>query len=718
MHQPYYKDPLTGVYRLPWVRLHGIKDYYDMVAILDGFPSIHQTFNIVPSLIEQLLDYTNGRAIDRFLDTSKAPAADLTEEQRLFVLSDFFLANWDNMIKPLPRYYELLNKRGKTVTKEDIKKSIKYFSDQDILDLQVLFNLSWFDPLLREKYPYLKELINKGRDYTEADKGIVIKTQTEALKLIIPEYKRMAEKGQIEISTTPFYHPILPLLYNTDLARIAMPHVRLPQYTFSHPEDAAEQVRMAVEYFEKVFGFKPKGMWPSEGSVGQDILNIIRQEGIRWIASDEGILSASLNAHFRDSSGAVREHERFYKPYLVGDDISMIFRDHTLSDLIGFVYHRWDIKRAVDDFIDRLWRIKSNLPGGKASLVPVILDGENVWEYYQNDGRDFLLHLYERLSREEWIKCVTVSEFLNEHPPEERIGKLFTGSWINSNFGIWIGHEEDNLAWDMLYEARDALSAYQRMNPQADLKDAWRAIYIAEGSDWCWWYGDEHVTETQDVFDELFRANLIKVYKVIGKNIPPRLLLPIPREDRKISPAVTIKGFTTPKIDGEVTNYYEWLNSAYIDTARSGGTMHMAEAFVSRVYYGFDLNNLFIRVDTKRPLTEVSKAVTYSIQFFKPMQYKLDVTIDGETSALFYRSVEKEWQFVRDIEGVAINDILETGLPFNLLGANEGDEVSFFISVLRYDEEAKTYSELERWPWKGFISIEVPGPGFEAMMWQ
>ncbi|HCC68430.1 MAG TPA: glycoside hydrolase family 57, partial [Nitrospiraceae bacterium] len=602
MHQPYYRDPITGVYRLPWVMLHGTKDYYGMAAILKDFPLIHQTFNLVPSLLEQLLDYVEGRADDIFFRVSHIPSSELTLEHKIFILSNFFLANWDNMIKPFPRYYELLVKRGRTVTRGDLERAIKYFSTQDFLDLQVFFNLCWFDRIFMEKDLFVKGLIQKGKNYTEDEKKVLLNKQKEILGLIIPEYRKMKEQGQIEITTSPFYHPILPLLYDTNLAKIALPHIRLPQLRFSSRDDVLKQIKMAVDYHEKLFGSRPEGMWPSEGSVSAEIINAFKQSGIKWIATDEGILERSMGISLRDSKGAVKEPRALYQPYIVGDGLSIIFRDHEISDLIGFVYHKWDAKKSADDLIQRLYRIKHSLPNGKPFLVPIILDGENAWEHYQKDGRDFLHYLYERLSREDSIRTVTVSEYLKEHPPVARIENLFPGSWINSNFSIWIGHEEDNLAWDMLTETREELSIFSRLNPDANLEDAWKSLYIAEGSDWCWWYGDEHTTETQAEFDELFRANLAKVYKVMEKDVPLKLLIPIVRENRSIKPTTAIRGFITPQIDGEITSYYEWYQSAYLEVSRMGGTMHIAESLMTRIYYGFDANNLYLRVDAKKPL--------------------------------------------------------------------------------------------------------------------
>ncbi|MBI5025345.1 MAG: hypothetical protein HZC12_01170 [Nitrospirae bacterium] len=407
----------------------------------------------------------------------------------------------------------------------------------------------------------------------------------------------------------------------------------------------------------------------------------------------------------------MKEPGALYQPYIVGDGLSIIFRDHEISDLIGFVYYKWDAKKAADDLIQRLYRIKYSLPKGRPFLVPIILDGENAWEHYQKDGRDFLRYLYERLSKEDGIRTVTVSEYLKEHPPEARIENLFPGSWISSNFSIWIGHEEDNLAWDMLTETREELSIFSRLNPDANLEGAWKSLYIAEGSDWCWWYGDEHTTETQAEFDELFRANLTKVYNVMGKDVPPKLLIPILKEDRSIKPTTAIRGFITPQIDGEITSYYEWYQAAYLEVSRMGGTMHRAESLMTRIYYGFDTNNLYLRADAKKPLSEIFNGMTLSFQFIKPPHLKLDID-RGQIEAKIYKRVNSEWQFYKAIENVAIKDILEVTVPFSELGVKQGDEIGFSLSLL------KNGDEIEKWPWRGFISLEVPGPEFEAIMWQ
>ncbi|MDP3260173.1 MAG: glycoside hydrolase family 57 protein [Thermodesulfovibrionales bacterium] len=710
MHQPYYKDPFTGIYRLPWVRLHGTKDYLDMVEILEDFPEIRQTFNLVPSLLAQLRDYTENNATDIYLSLTMKNPQDLTDADKIFMLENFFLANWDNMIRPFPRYYELLVKRGLRFIKGELARTIKYFTAHDFIDLQVLFNLSWIDPMYRRKDPFLSELAKKGKGYTEDEKKLLIEKQFEILKRIIPKYKELNAKGQIELSASPFYHPILPLLWDTDLSKIAMPHVRLPQKRFSNPEDAVKQIKDAVGYFEKTFGYKPAGMWPSEGSVSEDVIRAVNAEGIKWVATDEGILANSLDIRLRDYSGSITEPSRFYRPYSFSD-VSIIFRDHKLSDMIGFVYSEWEPKNAADDLINRLLNIRSSLPQDRPYIVPIILDGENAWEHYRNDGHDFLRCLYDRLSNEKRLKAVTVSEFL-KYDSGEKLGKLHAGSWINANYSIWIGHEEDNIAWDYLNDTRTDLAAFTKLNPGKPVDEAWQAIYVAEGSDWNWWYGDEHQTETQEEFDELFRLNLMKVYRVIGKEIPPSLFVPVLRENRAIAPEVIIRGFINPKIDGLVTSYYEWYQGAHIAVGKSGGSMHKAESLVSYIYYGFNQSTLFLRIDPKTSFNDFPPDTTFSINIAKPFAFRVNVAYrDGLVHPELFEKKNGEWEKIKDITEAAMQDILEIAIPFKDIKAKAEDELNLFITAYRGNEE------IERCPWRGNISVTVPTPDFEATMW-
>ncbi len=728
MHQPLYKDPFTGEYILPWVRLHGTKDYYDMVAILERFPSLHQTFNIVPSLIEQINDYADGAASDRFLSLTLKPTADLTRDDKRFIIRNFFLANWEHMIKPLPGYWDLLKKRGFYHDEAEMDNALRYFSLQDFLDLQVLFNLAWIDPVIRENDGFLKGLAEKGKGFTEGEKVRLAAKQKDIIKQILPKYREMEEKGIIELTTSPYYHPILPLLCDSYSAKAAMPGIELPQKRFICAEDAEEQVKSGIKLHEKTFGRKPKGMWPSEGSVSEAIIPIIANEGINWIATDEEILANSLKTVIRrDSKGHCLDPEILYKPYLAAADgkrLSLIFRDHVLSDLIGFVYTTWDAEKAAEDFIGRLVKIRDSLKNPEGFLVSIILDGENAWEYYKNDGRDFLNALYERLSKNPLLRLVTVSEHLNEYPPTEELPMLYSGSWINHNFKIWIGHSEDNTAWDYLKDARDALVEYAAIAKQSGefkgSKDkitlAWEEVYAAEGSDWFWWYGDEHTSMSDKEFDELFRRHIKKVYSLIGKEPPLYLDVPIMLEEKLYEPAVKPTAFINPVIDGEVSNYFEWLSVGRLERTDYGVAMHRGATggVVGGISYGFNLKSLFLRFDYIHEITPYKQKWDALINFIFPKTMRIKISVEGEKAGAWMLEKEGAAGAIAErqkIESIAAKDVVEIEIQFEKLDIQKGDEMRFFITVDGGERG------LERWPSKGYVAVTAPSEDFENYNW-
>jgi alpha-amylase/alpha-mannosidase (GH57 family) len=719
MHQPYYKDPFNGINVLPWVRLHGTKDYLDMVKELEAFPAIRQTINVVPSLLEQLIAYTENRAKDSFWEMTIINPSDMTDEQKRFLLENFFLANWDNMIKTFPRYYELLTKRGLRCTQNDIIRVAKYFSDDDFRDLQVLFNLCWIDPMFRSSDPLLAELVAKGKNFTENDKQVIMEAQMNILRDIIPTYKRLSASGQIELSVTPFYHPILPLLWDTDIARVAMPFVRLPHERFNHPEDAVTQIRMGIDYFERIFGFRPHGMWPSEGAVSEEVIRAIAKEGIQWIATDEEILARSLGRALRSPEGFLTDAVSLYHPYQY-ENVAIFFRDHKLSDLVGFVYSGWKAENAVDDFMGKLAQIRSQLPPDRPFVVPIILDGENAWEYYRNDGHDFLRTLYAALSNDDRFKTVTMSDFINEYGKGDQLSYVHPGSWINADFSIWIGHEEDNLAWDYLARTRRDLEVYAAEHPERDLSEAWKALYAAEGSDWNWWYGDDHSTETADVFDELFRGYLIRIYQCIGMDVPNMLFVPILLEDRKVSADSQARGFIYPKIDGYVTSYFEWFQSAWVDVSRSGGSMHRSQSLIAAMYYGFNLDNLYVRLDPLTPFTDLSETIIFCIHIMQPEHFKIVYRASEGHHAELRKKIDNQWQTVKTLPHAAAKDIFEIEIPFSDIAVKPNDDIQLAIDIFRSTSDSLTSNgneNMERCPARGYLLITVPNADYEKLMW-
>jgi len=718
MHQPYYKDPLTGEVSMPWVRLHGVKDYFNMVDILRAFPKIRQTFNVVPSLLDQIDDYVRETLpTERFLDLSLKPAKDLEYEEKKFILLNFFMANWDTMVIPIPRFRDLLLKRGKFVSPSLVDRIMKNFKTQDYLDIQLLFNLAWFDPYFRSTDPQLKAILQKGSKFTEEEKNTVITKQIEIIKKIAPTYKELQDKGQIEVSVSPYYHPILPLLCDNTIAKAGMPREALPSKPFSHPEDARWHIENSVKRYEGVFKRKPKGMWPSEGSVSEDILPILMENGISWIATDEDILLKSLNRP--------RSADLIYKPYLLkrgNRDLSIIFRDHNLSDAVGFRYQSAPAQQAVDEFIFHMHRIRDALQRFTDGnfLVPIILDGENAWEYYPNNGRDFLSLLYARLTAEEpLIKTTTVSDFLKENPPREEIGWLYPGSWINSNFSIWIGQEEKNTSWDYLSATRSDLVDFQKKHPELanskNVKDAWKEIYIAEGSDWNWWYGPQNSSANDEEFDRIYRKHLTNVYKLIDQ--PPHEILRMPIITKLVQPVRNARGLLKPVIDGLDTTYYEWLEAASFEVETTGGTMHRAQSIIKTICCGFDLESLFVKVVFRLPETlEVNKdKIKMVISKVVSPEIRIEIPVfqtKGKLKAYLYKRQDyEEWKLVKEIDNTAYKKILEVAIPFKDLEIKPAElfKLAFFI------EESSLI--LERQPERGPISLICPTPDYEAYNW-
>ena len=594
MHQPFYKDLAEDRYTMPWARLHALKDYFGMVAMLRDFPTVHMTFNLVPSLVVQVQDYARQSAVERAYEVAFKPVERLSEDDRQFLLQSAFQLNHQNLLKRYPRFRELWDKSQAT----DPATAARFFSAHDLLDLQVLSQLAWFDEIYLSGDPQIRKLVVQERAYSEDDKSLLHQKEVEIFGKVLDEYRSASERGQIEISTSPFYHPILPLLCDTNSAAESHPGVRLPRHHFQHPEDARDQLRAAIKLHAQIFGNKPRGLWPSEGSLSDEVLRLAADEGFVWTATDEGVLGQSLRMGFgRRSDMTTEGGSELYRPHVFsseGRSISIFFRDHQLSDLVGFVYSRTDPQAAAADLHQRI-KAAGRSTGGKPAVVSVILDGENAWEYYPGNGREFLKGLYGRLASDPELKAVTASEALGVTEPG-LLAHVHPGSWINANYDVWIGAEEDNRAWDLLSAAREF---YAQNSSQAQKKNAELAqqeLWVAEGSDWCWWYGPEHSSANDEEFDLLYRKHLSNLYKLLGGLPADELAEPIKRP-RTTALSVPPTGLIQPRIDGVVTNYFEWLGAGlYLPDPRSG-SMHGAARIWEALYYGFSPEALFLRLD-------------------------------------------------------------------------------------------------------------------------
>ncbi len=736
-HQPvYFKDPDTGVYIRPWVRVHATKDYVDMATTLAVYPDVHATFNLTPSLIRQLDDLGSG-AKDAYWVYAEIPANNLTLEQKQFLLDRFFDTN-SRIINRFPRYQELLTLRN---TAED---PLVAFTTQDYLDLQVLFNLAWTDPDWLELDP-LRALVEKGQNYEEADKPILFAEHLRLIQEVIPVHRELQDAGQIEVTMTPYAHPILPLLVTTDLAREALPDIQLPGEKFVFGQDAAAQVALGVRQYEAHFGRPPRGMWPAEGSVAQEIVTMVAQNGIQWMASDEGVLASSLGieSFARDSAEVVIDADQLYRPYYVegtrGEPVAMVFRDIVISDKVGFTYSGLEGEAAAADFIDRIHAIREKLIDEKAPgphLVSVILDGENAWEYYENDGKVFLHSLYRALSADPLIKTVTPSEFLEIAPDQPRIEDLWAGSWISHDFSTWIGEEEENTAWELLAETRTFLQTYisgdrQGTVSEAVLENALTQMYIAEGSDWFWWYGADQDSGNDTSFDQQFRSTLGQVYLALGAPPPAKLEIPIIPE-QPVTAERPVLGLLAPVIDG-VAAEGEWAEAGLY--RGSGGVMAAGQAFFEEMVYGFDAQNLYLAFQPTEGYQFPSKPTQVEIYLnvpgagpsenftragsllgFRANRMAAVMLVDGVVSEarMYTAGSDGVWQPGDRLEQVVMGELLEMAIPIAQLGgADTGDRITMksYFNEIFGETPPFTYIDLEKIPPNGPAQITLPDLG-------
>jgi len=663
------------------------------------------TMNLVPSLLDQRALYVRKEAQEPLQKLGLKRASDLSEDERVFALKNLFMANVDNLIRRFPRFAALLDQRGPD-DEESLRAAVARFSNQDFLDLQVVSKLAWFDLEWQAKDPVLRELILKGQGFSEEDKLKLAEREAALLSSVIPAYRKAAERGQVELSTSPYYHPILPLLCDTEIHHEAQPAAPLPRQ-FRHPEDAADQIRRAIARHEEVFGVPPQGMWPSEGSVSEEAVLEMVKAGIRWTATDEGILERSIGQPLhRDSRGTVYPLEKLYQPWVrrtASGDIAMVFRDRALSDLIGFSYSGLDPERAASDLLERLrrvgegWKIQG-LPGDP--LVCIILDGENAWEYFRDGGRVFLKSLYRNIESASDLKGVTMSEALSPAPTAE-IPRVFAGSWIHADFSVWIGHPDDRRAWDLLGDSRDALARCEGSASKESLEHARESFRSACGSDWCWWYGEDHSSENDIEFDRLFRHNLRAVYKALELEVPEALgetLISTRRmEVRQSQPT----GAVLPILDGKLTPE-EWVAAGVHRVSLAGGAMHAGHRTVRTIRFGVGEERLYILVESAGSARELLSMWELAVSFPGPsiFRYRVQALPQG----ISIRREERTgmgWVAAATHGVVAADEVFEIGIPLVELRPEPGRMLRFRILMLQAG------IELERHPEAGPIALSL-----------
>lgn len=635
-HQPVYNYEENGFeeYILPWVRFHAVKDYLDLPLLLHNYPTVKQTFNLVPSLLFQLEEYTTKKVTDKAFRLSRKSISELTFEDKKYILNNFFTCNLENMIIPYPRYKYLYEKNFGN------DNAVNEFTNDELLDLQVWYNLTWIGEISRKNL-LIQRLIDKGKNFNEIEKNLLLDYHLELMANVLKQYKQLYKLEQIDIAVSPFYHPILPLVIHTDTAKESLPNLQIEPHLYSYPEDAQFQINLSKEYVKSnfdTFDFETMGMWPSEGSISNSTLDLFIGNDIKWVATDETIY---FNSTLKDKNDKLDLEKYFPKLYTNkdGKNISIYFRDHVLSDKIGFLYSNWDAETATNDFINYILNIRNNISQnfGEIALddavVTIILDGENCWEFYKNNGFDFLNTLYSRISNENLIETVTFSEttkYVNDNLIRfEKLTNIKAGSWINGNFKIWIGHPEDQIAWKMLSDARKLFENVKHQLSPEKRNLAYKYILIAEGSDWFWWFGDEHTAPNSEDFDLLFRYNVKMIYNIIKSeieiDIPKELNYYIMQKSNKqifAPPSSEI----SPLIDGIATKDDLWYKSGFYNVKSEMQSMHQSGEIISKINYGNDKKYIYFKIETVQRLA-LEDEIIISINY--PVKIDLKITALG-----------------------------------------------------------------------------------------
>lgn len=710
MHQPCYKDENTGFYLMPWVRLHAVKDYLDMLLLIDEFPNIKQTFNLVPLLLDQIEDYANNDAHDLHSKYTISDVEKFSADDKEFILSNFFAANFEHQIQPNARYLELYNKYFEE------QKQIEDFTIQEYSDLMANFNLAWFDPLHIEQNSEIAYLYNKQRDYTLEDRIRIIELQREIMRRIIPTYREKLEQGKIEISTSPYYHALMPLMINPECAKSVNKGITLPEIPATLKPFAQKQIEKSLSKMEELFGQKPQGIWLPELCVNNDTLKMLLNYDINWTIADEGILSRTLKKEIpRNYRGILDDPFDLCVSHAYrhnNKELSIVFRNALLSNLVSFEYSNYNPVTAANDFYERIKvaQDKLELSPINEHVAVIAIDGENCWENYTKDGIDFLRALYTLLNNDENIEVTTVSEYLKHVQIKQVLNSIQCGSWINVNFDMWIGDPIKNIAWDYLSKTKEdfSLAIKNSIFAKDKIENAQKELLIAQGSDWFWWYGEPNNSGQDEIFDYLFRSHLKNVYKIL--NLPQPDYLDMPLEVFIGKPSKHPKDLITPKIDGKDKDYDNWTNAGCIDVPQSPTLM---TKMLDRICFGNDYNNIYLMFDFNKYFEEKNKNSSYPHELFvylakrkaenyssirlrnknesvpQILKYLYTHEIQVPTNKerilpiVFSESIENSLWKVNLAHNINYyhSDILEMQIPFDDLGMKSGDGIYMvFIS--------------------------------------
>ena len=717
MHQPVYQLSPTGDFLMPWVRLHAVKDYLDMALWAKKFDKLKLNFNFVPVLINAIINYGENEAHDIHSRLTITPQDELTNEDKIFILNNFFDANYQTMILANPEYHRLYQ-----IVQSSGTEDTSIFSNQEYADLMALFNLAWIDPSFKTSNSELKKLVKKGKNYTLEDRIAIIQIQRDIIKKIIPTIRKLIEKNKIEITTSPYYHPILPILLDyKNIKKNSSPANDLQD--LKTDLDAKMQTKMALDRIEEVFGKRPRGVWPSEQCVSAKTLEMLSSLGVEWSLSDEGILANSINFEFEhDFKGYIKEPYHLLKTYKYKtstSDLKMVFRESTIPNLIGFEYQNHNPIATANDLYDRIKVLQSKILSSPDNehLLTIALDGENCWENYLEDGASFLKTLYTLITEDDSLETVLLSDYLEKTKEDKLLPKIASGSWINRNFKLWIDEPVKDIAWTYLKRVRQDFANFVKrepLNPNIEL--ARRELFICEGSDWFWWYGEPNDSGRDNIFDFLFRTHLKNVYRYLDLDTPKYLDDPL-SDISTSKPSKYPKSLITPHINGKnvVDEDDEWNNAGYIEIP-DGPVLRESKLF-DKIRFGNDQNNFYLKFHLNKYIKEnleLSKRTYQMYIYTRKASHRQDlspVRLINKTKNITPVSMEKfhneiqiairnnKLQLLRIIKAIpgdmwvlemsksietVYDEVLDLKIPFDILGIKSGETLEFLFINANY----------------------------------
>ncbi len=698
-HQPNYQQNYTSDFLLPWVRLHASKDYLDMLKRMDKFSNLKLNFNFSPILLNSLQKYVSG-AKDIHLIMLLKDENKLSEEDKTFILNNYFDLNYKNMVLKRPYFTVLYNKRAnaKCLTTD-------IFTPQEYSDIMANYTLCWIDETFSKDYPELKELFQKEEGYKLSDRKKIYEIQLEIIKRILVEYKRYQDNGKIEVSISPYYHPILPLLLDFKHKEIK-DFNNLPM-DFSCPKDAKEQIERAINKYIEIFDKKPQGMWLSEQCVCPKTTELLSKSGFKWSVLDEGILSKSLKREFaRDFEGNLENPYNLTVNYKTKNKnpLNLLFADSFFANLLNFGYGNYDYKIAANDMYEKIKTIQSKLQNSPHDnhILTIALDGENCWETYLNDGDEFLDTLYGLICSDDSLKTVTVSNFIDDNQPEI-LENLKSGSWINRNFDLWIGEGTKNIAWLYLSQAHRTWEEYKNnsknKNDEEKIKLAYQELLIAQGSDWYWWYGEPNESKNDDVFDYLFRRHLINVYEILELEAPEYLQSPLVATTR---PLKSPSGYITPSLSCDVydkNNEWEKAGLIFVPDSPTSNVSRL----IKNIYFGRDEENVYFRLELNK--NSIKMAI-------EGLENQIAIYFASDNS-MSYSPI----RFVSKNENI-IYPIIKNGFSHEIRFVVDNKKISriFFNKASQWGLWSQIISKNSKIAYKDIIELKIPLEDLDAQM--